>query len=1081
MVRKLKFGSILFGMLMAGVWAGLPMDARGAYYVIDDEDGERISWYSSTNLNSNSIIIGLDNPDNSLEIENGATVKFNSIYLGADESASNNTFEVDDMSYVKASGYVVIGDESVGNYMQIHSGADLYSSYGYIGYEDEGIDNLVEVDGVGSIWDVSNDLHVGYEGSSNSLQVTDGGEVEAKNLIVGWDSEAVGNTVTVDDAILDVKNDVVVGYTGSDNTLIVSGGSEVNSDYIYVGRGYTNSESYWVTGNDNSILITGEDTLWTNYYSVYVGTNDATGNSITVEDGAELVVFGEVVISNDNDFVLGENGTLIVHSNFNAGADGFTFGDAATLAVGGELTGLTSGEIENGRGITVFSENGEWDMSGMDVTVGASSSFNTLQVMTGAWVSVQNLSVGTGDNANSNTVYAAGEDTLLEIGGSLALGSSNSMDNVITVYSGAVVQVEGTFAMSGDNVFNVSSGGWFKVGGDLDVSAAGFNFDEYGAIQVGGELTGMTNVLDGNRSLYLAGSGASWNVGLDPLQVSSSTLMVSNGASLFSAGAVLGADGLAAVTGAGSSWTNSASLHVNDGGVLLLQQGGLLDVGGTLTLSGSELRVDSGGSAAAGGYYQDSDSVFSFDTVTTDALTLDDALVTVSGSAEFESGATIEYTGAISDVAVDVTNQQLLVSASDLIVAGETNAVDSGLSNLNAVAVNSLFSLELYSESSALYAQLIRTSLAESAGFKAGSQMYKISTAIDDMATASNKTATTQLNLLSAMSGSEQNAQMSQLYDRGAPTYMHMEGLYEAMGQVQNRGIVPDTYWAIGPEGPHLYGSQVQLWMKGFGSWGMQDDDGAFSGYDQSVYGMVIGMDKAFGDLLVGLAGGYSTSSIEQDDGDTSDAGMGYGILYGSWGTSSWFADGNLALGFGSVENESGTDFDVSADFDASEFGFYFGGGKEMLFKEDMLFITPTAAILGGKWSQDGYTDESSNSVKKRVDDYSRWSFKSDIGVEAVFRMEGRSAVLMPEVHANWIHEFNSDEESIGYSLVGSGGSYDYTMAAPVSDLFELGTAVSLWTQNRKGRIYEIALGYDARFGSGYLANILNARVNIEF
>ncbi len=204
-------------------------------------------------------------------------------------------------------------------------------------------------------------------------------------------------------------------------------------------------------------------------------------------------------------------------------------------------------------------------------------------------------------------------------------------------------------------------------------------------------------------------------------------------------------------------------------------------------------------------------------------------------------------------------------------------------------------------------------------------------------------------------------------------------------------------------------------------------------------------------------------------------------MLYGSWGTSDWFADGSVALGLGSVKNDSRTVFDTSSDVDANQFAFNLSGGKELIYMEDRLFVTPSAGILSGLYSQDAYTEKSSNAVAKQVDAYSYWSFQSELGVKAAYHKELTKNVLMPEMHANWLHQFNADADQLGYSLVGGTGNYSFGMQAPVADLLEVGVGLSLWTESKKGTVSEWVLGLDSRFGDGYSATAFNARMLFEF
>ncbi len=67
---------------------------------------------------------------------------------------------------------------------------------------------------------------------------------------------------------------------------------------------------------------------------------------------------------------------------------------------------------------------------------------------------------------------------------------------------------------------------------------------------------------------------------------------------------------------------------------------------------------------------------------------------------------------------------------------------------------------------------------------------------------------------------------------------------------------------------------------------------------------------------------------------------------------------------------------------------------------------------------QDGYTEKSSNAVGRQVDDYDRWSMRTDIGVKASFHKDMVKTILMPEAHVKWLHEFNAVEDQVGYSLI---------------------------------------------------------------
>jgi len=636
------------------------------------------------------------------------------------------------------------------------------------------------------------------------------------------------------------------------------------------------------------------------------------------------------------------------------------------------------------------------------------------------------------------------------------------------------------------NSFNLAAGGSLVVSNGLDASQSGFNFLEGGTLESMGTLSGMDDAIEDERTIVLSGSNAVWDIGTNLLTVgavsSANTLQVLDGAYLASGDATIGGTGtignMVYVSGPGSLWQNAGNLVLDGyGNGLVIGLGGSAEVGNTLSVqNGARLSFAPGGYASALNYYQDASSVFAFDSVTNSPVS--PALVVVD-SAEFEGGATLHYTGSISRLARDVEFTNRLVSANTLIVNGATVTNAADLDVLNLLGSGSLLSINLMTMDDDLLAIISRMSLAESAGFEPGPDMADVSDTIDRLAYEGNALADNMLNTLSQTDSATQNATLTQLYDRHAPTYAHTKGLSDALRQVRSRGVMPTPMLLpVGAMGPHMYGTQVQAWMKGYGSWGQRDATESFSDYDQSVYGALLGIDKSYGEVMAGAAGGMAISDVSQGDGDSSKATTGYGILYASVGTVSWFGDANLGYGRSSIEDRSGTMFDTSADYDADLFGFYLGGGKQMVFSDDRLFVTPSAAMSGAYYLQGDYTENSSTAVPRQVDDYEHLSYRSELGLKTMYTYELKRTALMPEIHVNWLHEFNTDEQRIGYSLVGDPGRHSFGLMAPVEDIYEVGALLSWWKDlGGNGKYHEWALGVDSRFGDGYTETTASLRL----
>ena len=149
--------------------------------------------------------------------------------------------------------------------------------------------------------------------------------------------------------------------------------------------------------------------------------------------------------------------------------------------------------------------------------------------------------------------------------------------------------------------------------------------------------------------------------------------------------------------------------------------------------------------------------------------------------------------------------------------------------------------------------------------------------------------------------------------------------------------------------------------------------------------------------------------------------------------------------------------------------------------RDDKLFVTPTAALSGYYYMQDSYTETATTALAKRVDDFAYFGMQSDLGVKVSYTFDKEQKSFVPEVHANWIHEFNADEERVDYTLVGGAGEYSFCMQAPVEDIIELGGALSWWRRNRRGTIFEWSLGLDGRLGDGYSETTASGRMQLRF
>ena len=145
--------------------------------------------------------------------------------------ASSNSVEVTGGGSSWHAGTTSIGSSGSGNSLVIANGGSVSSAASFIGSNAGSVGNHALVTGTGSDWAVSESLYVGYGGSGNTLVISDAGSISASYCLLGYTAGSGSNHVLVtgSGSTLDNSWNLVVGYDGSGNSLAVSDGASVRS------------------------------------------------------------------------------------------------------------------------------------------------------------------------------------------------------------------------------------------------------------------------------------------------------------------------------------------------------------------------------------------------------------------------------------------------------------------------------------------------------------------------------------------------------------------------------------------------------------------------------------------------------------------------------------------------------------------------------------------------------------------------------------------------------------------------------------------------------------------------------------
>jgi T5SS/PEP-CTERM-associated repeat protein len=541
------------------------------------------------------------------------TNAYDNTYVGYSAAASNNTLNVSNAATVLTNYTdLYVGYEGSSNTMQVADGGTVaVATNSYIGFSATASNNSVLVTGTNSLWTNSRDLYVGYEGSGNSVVISNGGTVASQVLVLGGSPESVLPSTTSSNNSMLVTGEgsvwngqaIFVGFSGSSNSLVITnGGTVAANNYSIIG--------VTATSSNNSVLVTGTNSRWTNSSDLYFGY-EGSGNSVVISNGGTVAVASNSYIgytntsSNNSVLVTGtnslwSNSEAIVVGTEGAGnslviSNGGTV-QSQVLFLGGSFFSAAPSTASSNNIMLVTGEGSAW--LGQAIAVGFFGSGNSLVISNGGTVVDAYGSIGVDSTSSNNSVLVTGAGSLWTSGVDLTVGGSGSGNSLVISGGGKVANANAYigFATSSSNnsVLVTGTSSLWTNSGDLYVGYEGSGNSV--VISNGGTVASQVLVLGGsfesvlpsttssNNSMLVTGEGSVWNglaiaVGFSG---SSNSLVISNGGTVADAVGFIGytatsSNNSVLVTGTDSLWTNSQYLVVgNDsaGNSLVISNGG---------------------------------------------------------------------------------------------------------------------------------------------------------------------------------------------------------------------------------------------------------------------------------------------------------------------------------------------------------------------------------------------------------------------------------------------------------------------------------------------------------------------------
>ncbi|PBC15758.1 autotransporter outer membrane beta-barrel domain-containing protein [Mesorhizobium loti] len=1059
-------------------FVGYLADANGVVTVT----GAGSAWNNSSDL----FLAASPSSTGTLTISNGGAVSDTVGHVG---SGGTGIATVDGIgSTWTNSGDLYIAEHGTGT-LAITKGGAVSNAVGTIGWH-AGSNGTVTVDGAGSTWTNSSNLFVGDQGTG-ALTVSGGGAVSNLSGILGNLAGSTG-TATVDGVgstwhnaalavgnagfgVLTISNGGVVtssvGYAayaaGSTGAVVVDGPGSAwkNSSNLFIGDQGTgaltvtgggavsNALGYVgdFAGSSGMVFVDGAGSTWSNTSNLFVG-NFGTGDLAITHGGAvsnDAGLVGVAVGASGSATVDGIGSVWTNNSSLTVGEDG-----TGTLAIsnGGKVTS-TAGYLSFDAGsvgtVTVSGAGSTWTNS--DLLIVGQRGTGLLIVSNGGKVANTNGFVG-GSAGSIGMASISGANSTWANSGDLYVGGFGpgtlTIANGGTVSAGGVVNIAGFAGTIGTLNIGAASGSSATAAGALNAAS----------IQLGpGAGTINFNHTDTNYIFASAISGAG-----TINQIAGNTNLTADSSGFTGATNVSG--GRLAVNGslAGSLVTISGGTLGGNGtvGGIVAQSGGIIAPGnsiGTLNVAGD---IDQ----AAGSIYQ-------VELTTTGQSDL----LHATGKATIAAGAILDVVK--TDAAPYVPGAHFTVLQADAGVTGTYSVSGVGpftglFANYDATHVYlDVVQAKSFAEVGLTPNQMATGGGAESLG--AGNPLFDAIMGLSSEAAAQNA--------FDQLSGEiHASAKGMLLEDSSFIRDAASNRISAAFGDASAAALPVMAYGEGGPEMVAADTDRFAVWGQAFGSWGNVDCDGNAAAFDRSTGGLLAGADTLLGDWRVGLLGGYSHSSFNADDRNSSGKSDNYHLgLYGgtNWGAIA-FRTG-AAYSWSSLSTHRSVAFNgftdgLSADYDAGTAQMF----GELAYKAETsgsFKFEPFANLAYVSVHTDGFSETGGAAALTSAGTSTNATFTT-LGLRGStdFALGGVNATARGML--GWRHAFGDVTPTSSFAFAGGNA---FTIAGvPISGdaaVVEAGIDMKMSPNATLG------LSYSGQFGGGAVDNGAKANLSVKF
>jgi uncharacterized protein with beta-barrel porin domain/C1A family cysteine protease len=416
----------------------------------------------------------------------------------------------------------------------------------------------------------------------------------------------------------------------------------------------------------------------------------------------------------------------------------------------------------------------------------------------------------------------------------------------------------------------------------------------------------------------------------------------------------------------------------------------------------------------------------------------------------------------------DGESDRLIISGTAYLQGGTLNLIPLGYATggnygfLNAATVNGTFgsilspailSAQLLPSAGGLSLGVTRNTYA-SLGANSGQQ--HLGGSLDAIRPAASGDMEDVLNLVDRMQLAPLQNALNDMAPgiHAAASYASIQNTHRSMGYVrrhwkdlQTEATQTDTPYESSEQGINT--TRFNAWGSFVGASSRAKSQDVIPGYNESMTGLVLGLDYTIGEnLTTGLAGSYTTQSLNQEDGSgTSIIKTFRGYAYGLWDQNpearGWYVA--TALGMGTIRFDTDRDIaflgrEAKSDHSAQDYSLLATTGYDI--ETGGWTIRPSLNLEYVFLHEEGYDESDARDMNLHISGHDAHSLQSALGVSIARRCRMKQAVLIPEVRLAWSHEFLPEQDDLSARFLAAGPSFDIPSRDIPKDALNLGLAV---------------------------------------